>query len=167
MDKTYTISILMTRHKDILSKAMYYFIGGGGYSHVSIGIDESEDAYYSFNIKGFRKEHPKRHRDQIKKSICYKLSVTKKEHKKIVELINEFQKNHSVWKYSLSGVILCRMRIPHKMKRRYFCSQFVTEILQKAEVIKTRQSASLYLPKILEKELSLHLNLREIIPNPV
>lgn len=166
MEKKYEISILLTQYQDILSKFVHYLIDRK-YTHASIGLNESEDTYYSFTIKGFRKEHPKRHKEKIKKSICYKLRVTEKQHEKIKELINEFQEKRNSWKYNLPGIFLCKMRIPHKMKWRYFCSQFVTELLQKAEVLERKASPSLYFPSKLERELLANFKLIEVVYNPI
>ena len=165
-EKTYTIEVLLTQYKDTLSKFIYY-ITGRGYTHASIAVDEAEDAYYSFNKDGFRIEHPKRHKDIIKKSISYKLEVTKEEHSKIVELINEFQEKRFSWRYSLRGVFLCKMGIAHKFEWRYFCSQFVAELLQKAKVLNLKENASLYFPDKLEDELCASFHVKEVVVNPV
>lgn len=166
MEKKYEISILLTQYQDILSKFVHYLIDRK-YTHASIGLNESEDTYYSFTIKGFRREHPKRHKDKIKKSVCYKIRVTQKQYRKIADSINRFQDNRHFWKYNLPGIFLCKMRIPHRMKWRYFCSQFVTELLQKAEVLERKASPSLFSPSKLERELLANFKLMEIITNPI
>lgn len=43
-------------------------------------------------------------------------------------------------------MILCLLRVPHKFKNRYFCSQFVTEVLSQAGAIELKKKESLYLP---------------------
>lgn len=166
MEKKYTISILLTKYEDFTSKLVYY-LTGRGYTHASIGLDESQDVYYSFNSKGFRRECPMKHKEKIKDSICYKLDVTKEEHEKVVELINAFQENRFEWRYSTLGVILCVLQIPHKRAKHYFCSQFVAEVLQKAKIAELKMNASLYHPNNLEKELKKLFNLERIVLNPI
>lgn len=166
MEKKYTISILLTKSGDFISKLIYYFTGKG-YTHASIGIDDEEDTYYSFNIKGFRKEHPKRHKDTIKDSICYELDVTKEEHENMTSLINEFQKERFSWKYDSLGLILTILHIPHKRKKHYICSQFVAELLEKAKIMKLSKNPSLYVPNRLGQEVRKLLNLRKVDQNPL
>lgn len=166
MDNQYTISVLLTKQEDILSKIIYY-ITGRGYTHASIGYGEQDDEFYSFNIKGFRREKPKKYRERITKSLCFKLKVTKEEYENVVTLIQEFQKNRFLWKYSIFGVILSVLRIPHKRKRHYFCSQFVAEVLEKANITELRKSASLCFPNTLERILRNHRAMDRIVMNPI
>ena len=49
-----TISVLMTRYSDLLSRLVYY-LTGRGYTHVSISLGCGAP-YYSFNFKGFYRE---------------------------------------------------------------------------------------------------------------
>ena len=166
MEKKYTVSILLTKYEDLISKIIYY-ITGRGYTHASIGVDDSEEVYYSFNIKGFRMERPLKHKDKITDSICYKLDVTAEEYEKLVELINGFQEKRFSWKYNTLGVILCCLRIPHKRKWHYFCSQFVAEVLQKSNIVDLKRNASLYFPNKLEQELKGLVNLNRVVLNPI
>ncbi len=166
MEKKYTISILLTKYGDIISRIIYYFTGRG-YTHAAIGIDDEEDTYYSFTIKGFRKEHPKRHSDIIKDSICYELDVTQEEHENVISQINEFQKERFSWKYDSLGLILCILHIPHKRKKRYICTQFVAELLQNAKIMKLSKNPSLYFPNRLGQELKNLLKVRKVVHNPI
>lgn len=166
MEEKYSISILLTTSKDAISKMIYY-LTGRGYTHAAIGLDDTEDTYYSFNIKGFRMEHPKRHADIITDSICYKLDVTKEEHERVTDLINEFQEKRFLWKYDMIGLVLCILRIPHKRKTHYICSQFVAELLEKSKIMNLRINPSLYFPSQLGKEVGSLMNVSRILVNPV
>jgi len=46
------VTILLTEYSDALSRFIYY-ISGRGYTHISLGLEEDEDRFYSFNYKGF------------------------------------------------------------------------------------------------------------------
>ncbi len=166
MEKKYKISILLTKSTDLLSKIIYY-LTGRGYTHASIGLDDTEDTYYSFNIKGFRMEHPKRHKNMIKRSICYELDVTQEEHEKVTELINEFQAERFTWKYDRIGLILTILGISHKRKKHYICSQFVAELLQKAKIMKLSRNASLYIPNKLGQEVRELISLKKVEIDPM
>ena len=166
MGKKYTITILLTKPNDFLSRIVYFFTGRG-YTHASIGLDDLADTFYSFNIKGFRMEHPKRHKDMIKKSICYELDVTKEEHEKVTELIGDFQAERFSWKYDRIGLLLTILGISHKRKKHYICTQFVAELLQKAKIMNLSKNASLYVPNILGQEVRELISLRRVNIDPI
>jgi len=165
MDNTYTVSILMTKHRGWLARVIYFFTGLG-YTHASISIDE-EDVFYSFNMKGFRNERPKLYKHSTKKSLCYKIAVTRCEYEKMLEIVDDFKARRPYLKYSRLGVVLCLMGIPHKFTHRYFCSQFVAELLEGADVLTLNASPSVYLPKKLGKVLGRNTDLMEIVADPI
>lgn len=51
------ITVLLTRYRSIFANFIYW-ISGRGYTHASLGLDENDGCYYSFNFKGFKIEHP-------------------------------------------------------------------------------------------------------------
>ncbi|MDD3219716.1 MAG: hypothetical protein PHC41_09015 [Lachnospiraceae bacterium] len=162
------ITVLLTRYYDKVSNFIYY-ITGRGYTHASISLGEGEDCFYSFNFKGFRIEHPGKHREKVKmgESVAYRLAVTEEEYERISHYIEKMKENSAVLSYSSFGVFLCMLRIPFKMKNRYFCSQFVAETLQQTKSVQLRKKASLYFPNELPKVLERQSCLREILYNPI
>lgn len=166
MENKYTLSVLFVNYEDFWSKVVYYVLGKG-YGHASIGVDEEEEIYYSFNFKGFRREKPRKHEAIVSKSICYKLSVSKEEYEKVVEMIEEFQSRRFEWKYNLVGLLLSRINIKRQKKDHYFCSEFVVEMLQRAKIAEFNKSAAHYLPNRLEQELQKFRNLEQVILNPI
>ena len=165
MNNLYTISILMTNHKGLLSKAIRFFTGLG-FAHTSIALN-GENTYYSFNLKGFRKERPKQNKMNITKSLCYKIYVSEKEYDKILSHIDDFRSKENTLKYSRLGVVLCCLGIPHKFNDSYFCSQFIAELLDKSDVLKLRRSPSVYSPKKLEKIIKRQFRYMEVIASPI
>ena len=119
MENKYTVSVLFINYEDFWSKVVYYLLGKG-YSHAALGVDESEDTYYSFNYKGFRRERPRKHEHIVSKSACYKLHVSKEEYDKIVDMIEQFQSRRFEWKFNLIGMLLSMFHISHR--RREACS---------------------------------------------
>ncbi|MCL2137209.1 MAG: hypothetical protein FWH40_06795 [Coriobacteriia bacterium] len=49
-------------------------------------------------------------------------------------------------RFSYLGLVLCYLGIRIRLKDRYFCSQFVSEIIEKAEAVPLAKHSSLYLP---------------------
>ena len=43
-------------------------------------------------------------------------------------------------------IVLCLLHIPYKFENKYFCSQFVAEILSRAGAIELKKKETLYLP---------------------
>ena len=167
MENKYTLSVLFVNYEDFWSKVVYYLLGRG-YGHASIGVDNNDDeeVFWSFNFKGFRREKPRKHEAIVSKSICYKISVTKEEYDKVVEMIEEFQSRRFEWKYNLMGMLLSRINIKRQKKNHYFCSEFVAEMLQKANIVEFNKNVAHYLPNRLEKEMQKLRNLEQVILNP-
>lgn len=170
MENKYTLSVLFVNYEDFWSKVVYYVLGRG-YGHASIGVDQNgvdqnDEVYWSFNFKGFRREKPKKNEAIVSKSVCYKLSVTKEEYDKVVEMIEEFQSRRFEWKYNLAGLLLSRINIKRQKKDHYFCSEFVAEMLQRANIVEFNKNVAHYLPNRLEKEMQKLQNLERVIMNP-
>lgn len=170
MENKYTLSVLFVNYEDFWSKVVYYVLGRG-YGHASIGVDQNgvdqnDEVYWSFNFKGFRKEKPKKNEAIVSKSVCYKLSVTKEEYDKVVEMIEEFQSRRFEWKYNLAGLLLSRINIKRQKKDHYFCSEFVAEMLQRANIVEFNKNVAHYLPNRLEKEMQKLQNLERVVMNP-
>lgn len=84
-----------------------------------------------------------------------------------MDTINDFQKKRFEWKFNLIGMLLSRIHISHRRNKHYFCSEFVTEMLENAKVVNFQKSAAHYLPNRLEAELKKLRNLEQIILNPI
>ena len=68
------------------------------------------------------------------------------------------------YRYSYIGVALCLLRLPFHWKNRYFCSQFVAELLSASGAVPLRKAPSLYLPNHFPAELD---GMCQVIPSPV
>lgn len=142
-----TITILLTKYSDFLGR-MVRGISGKGYSHASLSIDGNEEIFYSFNFKGFvvEKTKYKKPKKLVPGSVCIRIQVPEHIHAMIQEIIDDIMESHEEYSYTKFGVFLCLLRIPHKFKNHYFCSQFVAEILSQTGAIKLKKKESLYLP---------------------
>lgn len=158
------ITVLLTRYFSTFSNFIYW-ISGRGYTHASISLND--EYFYSFNLKGFRREYPGRRVRKCGKSICYKLEVSDENFEKVRDRIEQMEEHKEKFSYSRLGIILCMLHIPCKIKNSYFCSQFVMEMLELSGSIMLEKNASLYLPNQLPGVLGKSSCLKEIICNPV
>lgn len=113
------------------------------YNHCSLALDGSLDTIYSFGRKelrsvfragfvtegradGFFGVH---RRSDIS---VVRLPVTPAQLARLREAIAAFHLHRALYKYSLLGLWYCYLGIPKKRENRYFCSQFVAEVLSEA-----------------------------------
>lgn len=142
-----TVTILLTKYSDLVGRFLC-IISKHGYSHASISIDGEEEIFYSFNLKGFVIEKPKKRFPRLRRpgSVSIRMQVPKENYAIIEEEIKRFLDRREQYTYSRCGLLLCLLHIPHKFKNQYFCSQFVAEILLRAGAVELKKKESLYLP---------------------
>ena len=157
--KNKKIYILMTRYpgRDARFLSWYYKFP---YTHTSIGFEEDMDTFYTFISKGFLVESITRYEKPDRPSFpcaLYEVKVSENTYNKLKEEVLCYKENKGDFKYSTLGLVLCFLKIPHKRKNKYFCSQFVAEVLHRCEVLKLKKNSSLYFPKdfLKHKELKL------------
>ncbi len=115
------------------------------YAHVSISFDGSFTRMYSFGrinpdnpfsgglvvenlYEGVYKKFPRC------ECLVYRVTVTGEQYLMIYRMVEEFLKKKDKYKYNFIGLIGVYFNFPIKRKNRYFCSQFVTELLIKSRV---------------------------------
>ena len=155
-----TVTVLFTRYHSTFANLIYLF-SGRGFTHASIALDEEHQYFYSFNGKGFRREYPRKHKRISSNSVSLRLELPQEGFNKIKEKIDELEKGG--FGYSMLGVIFCLLRIPHKRRRKYFCSQFVAEMLQLSGAVKLKKHSSVYTPNRLLSELQSQNCLKKIM----
>lgn len=156
-NRTKTISVLFTTYTDFVSRLVGLF-SGFRCTHVSISTDENDEYFYAFNTKGFRKEYPRKHRKRTQENVCLRLSVTDEQYKKIKGELKRFENKKGKLSYDYLGIFAAMFRLPikRKKKNKYFCSSFMAELLEKANILKLKKRrSSRYLPYHLQKELLL------------
>ena len=153
-NKKRTIVVLFTCYKDMISDFVYY-ISGKSYTHASVALEENSEVFYSFNKKGCRKEYPKRYNKKMRnQSGAIYLEVSEKSWLQLQHQLVEMEAASERYHYSTLGVLTCLLHIAWRRKGRYFCSQFVSELLGLTDEIQLKKKSSLYLPCQLAKELS-------------
>lgn len=100
------VTILLTRYSDHFSRFITK-ISSGGYSHASISIDGDEEIFYSFNVKGFVIEKPKKRKPQsrMEGSVCIRMWVPEDTYRNIEMEILQFLENKEFYTYSRLGVV--------------------------------------------------------------
>lgn len=141
-----TITILLTKYSDFFGR-INRGIRDKGYSHASISID-GEETFYSFNYKGFAIEKPKERipRKRVPGNLCIRMEVPDENYEIMKKEIDKFIKEKEKYKFARLGLALCFIGIPNKFKDKFFCSQFVAEILTRAGAVKLKKRTSLCMP---------------------
>ncbi len=161
------INVLLTKYSDWISQLVYY-IGGFGYTHASISLEEDESTYYSFNYKGFAVESVEAHQHRgVKRSICYQLMVSDDAYASIRSEIDRFLLNKDSYSYTRLGLLFCILKIPFYWEKHYFCSQFVAELLTDAKAVPLKKQPCLYLPNHFRAEMENMPQLVRVMSNIV
>ena len=160
-----TISILLTKYSDWVSKFVYH-ISGRGYTHASVALEEDETRFYSFNYRGFCIETIDAHRRRgVKKSLCYQIGVSDEVYLAIQKRIHEFEFEREQYSYTKMGLVFAILQIPFKWENHYICTQFVAELLSDSGAFKFKKDVSIYLPNHFCSELEKSLRLKDVIYN--
>ena len=134
------VYVLITRAQTATS-ALIHLATGDLYTHVSLAYDDSLESlcsfarlYYPLPFPGglIREEIRKGHFSHFKNVHCVLLSlpVTDEVHRNIKNCVQAMVRDRGSYRYSYLGAAFCRAGIATRRRsKRYFCSQFVAEIL--------------------------------------
>ena len=156
------INILLMRYPDRFSK-LFRLVSRSDYNHASIGISDTDGIFYSYGLKGFRKETPKDHPKFKEKEVpccLYRIEVSEDIYGIAKSILHEHEKDAINFKFTYFGVALCILKIGYKRKERYFCSQFVSEVLDQLKAVPLEKQSSLYLPDDFMKIQELNLSFK-------
>ena len=133
------------------------------YTHVSIGLDEDMNTYYSFVMKGFIVEDIARYnRPGRKPFLCelYALEVTPEAYRQIRAHLDRFVRNRQHLHYTKVGLALSLARIPWRIRNGYICSYFVAEVLHRFTQTRLRRHSCLCMPKDFSRSRQLTMVFR-------
>ena len=127
------------------------------YSHASISLDIKCNNMYSFGRKYiyfpfygiFLKEDLRKGlfiRNKNALIAIYEIKVTKKQYNKIKDKIKEIELNNKG--YNIIGLLLAHFRIKLH-RRKYYCSEFVYEVLSNKEIEIYNKENTLFKPEKL------------------
>lgn len=141
--------VLLTQFPGFDSKALRWWTQFP-YSHVSLGLDEDMNTFYSFVVKGFIVEDISRYNKPGRMPFpceLYALEVSEETYQAVKKNMLTFVNNRSKLAYTRLGLILTLINIPWRMKNQYICSHFVAETLQRCAAARLKKDSTLYLPQ--------------------
>ena len=148
-----TISVLFTQNHGWFARFLKTMFGQT-YNHVSLSLEHGGGEFYSFNFKGFvRETFEKFRRHKVQGSMLYELQVTDSAYAEMRERLERAKRQCGELKYAFLGIFLCCLGIPFHWGKRYFCSEFVTELLTASQALSLEKRSAAYLPEQLRLEL--------------
>lgn len=138
------IYIVLTYTGTILSKIIKLYTKKE-YSHCSISLNNDLSQMYSFGRYnennpfwgGFIKEEINKgtfKRFHNTKTAIYCLNVTEEQYEIIKQELKEMLNNKKIYTFNLIGLFLAGFKIKVKRKHKFYCSEFVKYLLDKAKV---------------------------------
>lgn len=172
-----TIYILLTRSGTLLSNLVYLFTGDP-FTHASISFDPTLQPLYSSARKNGETMFPAGpcreyfHRGFYKKHrhipcALYALDVTEEHYAQAKEEMDRIISHSDDYHFNILGLLLCRLNIPLRRTSKFFCSQFVAEILQRSQALALPKVPSLMRPmdytRLPEADCLYRGTLRELV----
>lgn len=127
------------------------------YAHVSISLDDTFTNMYSFGRK-----HPSNpiwaglvtenlfdgvfKNFKNSKCLIYKIEISPEQYLELEKILNIFMSEQKKYKYNFIGLFTVKTKKTFKRKYHYFCSQFVSEVLQAAHIIQLSKSPEFIKP---------------------
>lgn len=143
-----TIYLLLTKTDTVLSRAIAR-VTGDPYTHVAISLDKELNELYSFGRK--TKSNPFNSgfvREQIIGSIyeenlkcdcaIYETVITDRQYNRLKLELTKMSVDASMYKYNFLGLFNFIFNTNVKRKYKYFCSEFVSEMLRRIDTLPDR-----------------------------
>ena len=151
-----TIYILLTRSGTLLSK-LVYAATGSSYTHASMAFDPELSCLYSSTRKnGYTMFPAGPSKEYLNKGVfrlrdnapcaLYALEVSDEAYSHALCCAEEFMRHSEEYGFNILGLILCGLHIRWQRRRHYFCSQFVSEVLQKSGALELPKPSTLMHP---------------------
>lgn len=154
--KTQQIYIVISQTGTILSRILKR-ITGAEYNHVSLSLSENLQTLYSFGRKyprnpflgGFVTESPNYGTFKYfsnTKVLVLALPIENEKYEAISEFINYMVDNRKKYKYNYFGLWFAAVNLCLKFNNRYYCSEFVRDVLRKFEIEGSEKMADIVQP---------------------
>jgi hypothetical protein len=157
------VYILLTQTTSVLTK-MIKLCTKKPYNHASLAFDERLEYTYSFGrvnpndplIGGFA--HERLDTGVFKDAQCQLLSidVTPEQYRKMRQRVAHIEANQLKYKFNFIGLFGAKFDFQVKRKHAYFCSEFVSKVLQEVGLFPEDFPAHLVQPS----DLASHINLK-------
>lgn len=159
--------VVLCKTETILSRIISK-ITGDWYTHASISLDDDLRTMYSFGrlwahnpwIGGFVKEsieHGTMHRFRGADSLVMQVEVSDEKYHEIANYITNMYDKRKKYKYNYWGLFLSKwkVRVRSLKSNRFFCSEFVTDCLERFGIINRGELGQVVRPMEL---LQLYFN---------
>ena len=151
-----TIYILLTRSGTLLSK-LVYAATGASYTHASMAFDEELRCLYSSTRKnGYTMFPAGPSKEYLNKGVfrlrgdapcaLYALEVSDEAYDRALRRAEHMMARGGLYSFNTLGLILCALHIRWQRRRHYFCSQFVSEVLEKSGAMTLPKHSTLMHP---------------------
>ena len=151
-----TLYIFLTRSGTLLSN-LVYSLTGAQYTHISLAFDENLSTLYSSTRKngytmfpaGPSREYLNRGVFLMRENIpcaLYALEVTDEAYTRAKRRTQHMMHHGELYRFNSLGLLLCWMHIRWQRRRHYFCSQFVSEVLEKSGAMELPKDSTLMHP---------------------
>ncbi|SET01474.1 hypothetical protein SAMN05216389_104171 [Oceanobacillus limi] len=135
------------------------------FNHASICLDENLSNVYSFGRKmpnnpfigGFVKEDFQATIFLHARCAVYSCEVSTEQFQKAKTFINQIEEQQHLYHYNLIGLFGVMFNKSIKRKRAFFCSQFVSSVLEEGKIISFTKPTSLITPYDLQKTSEFQL----------
>lgn len=160
-ERNRSIYILLTKSDTCISKIIN-LTTADRYTHASISFEENLQPMYSFARKyvhfplpaGLRNEPLDEgffKRYSYIPCALYELKVTEDAYIRAKRRVERMMKKQKKYRFSVLGLILCRLSIPFHRKHFYFCSEFVGAVLEDSNALSLPKAPSLMRPNDYSK----------------
>lgn len=151
-----SVYLILTRSTSVASRLIGH-VTDEPFTHVSIAFDPQQAVMFSFARKYSRLPLPAglveermncgfyRQQGNIPCAVL-RLDVDDRTYYRARDRVSDMLIRRREYRYSILGLLACRMGIPVKMPGYYFCSQFVAEILEETCHVSLPCPASLMHP---------------------
>lgn len=151
-----TLYLFLTRSGTLLSNLVYH-LTGAQYTHVSLAFDEDLSTLYSSTRKngytmfpaGPSREYLNRgvflQRENIPCAL-YALEVSEEAYARARRRAEHMMNHGHLYRFNSLGLLLCWLHIRWQRRRHYFCSQFVSEVLEKSGAMELPKHSTLMHP---------------------
>jgi inositol transport system substrate-binding protein len=140
-----TIYLLLTKTDTVLSKTIAK-VTKDPFTHVALSLNEELTELYSFGRKskynplnsGFVQE--KMVGSVYEKSMncncaMYMIDITDNQYRRLQRQIRRMMRTEKFYKYNFLGLVYYYIGYEKKRDRKYFCSEFVSEMLMRIDVL--------------------------------
>lgn len=155
------VYLLLTRTQTALARVIHA-LTGDSYTHAALAFDENLQTLCSFARRYPRLPLPaglvrealdggyyENHR--YISCALYALPVTEGEWQNVRRRAEEMLARRHAYRYSVRGLIMCRLGVAESRPGKYFCSQFVGELIRDSGAIRLPKPPELMRPQDLAK----------------